>query len=246
MRLVFRPLTGRIANNTIWGSSDEREKNRQRKLSAVNTREWDSTKTEEDYNPRKQSSQLRRGAHGGVISGPHSGSHDAPHDSPHDAPRDSPQYREGHRGGRRGRYRGAPRGAPTAPRGAYAEPHANATVSRGSPSKDPVTTQEWPDLPSVAKDTTSTKDETPATNNQPTTTAWLPTNDQPTGTEDQPSTKEEVPTVDKTLAENKAAVGDKAPEKAKLQAGDHTGDTLSPLSPAIGGGSWAEQVESAS
>ena len=48
--------------------SDEREKNRQRKLKAVQTREWDSTKTEEDYNPRSRSSGFRRGAHGGVAA----------------------------------------------------------------------------------------------------------------------------------------------------------------------------------
>ncbi|CAZ82421.1 unnamed protein product [Tuber melanosporum] len=47
---------------------DEREKNRQRKLNAVQTREWDSTKTEEDYNPRSRSSGFRRGAHGGVAT----------------------------------------------------------------------------------------------------------------------------------------------------------------------------------
>ncbi|PWW80827.1 hypothetical protein C7212DRAFT_161639 [Tuber magnatum] len=47
---------------------DEREKNRQRKLKAVQTREWDSTKTEEDYNPRNRSSVFRRGAHGGVAA----------------------------------------------------------------------------------------------------------------------------------------------------------------------------------
>lgn len=50
--------------------SDEREKNRQRKLKAVQNREWDSTKTEEDYNPRSQSSRFRRGAHGGVAGPP--------------------------------------------------------------------------------------------------------------------------------------------------------------------------------
>ncbi|KAG0634703.1 hypothetical protein HOY80DRAFT_985364 [Tuber brumale] len=47
---------------------DEREKNRQRKLNAVQTREWDSTKTEEDYNPRSRSSGFRRGVHGGVAA----------------------------------------------------------------------------------------------------------------------------------------------------------------------------------
>jgi len=37
-------------------------------LKAVQTREWDSTKTEEDYNPRSRSSGFRRGAHGGVAT----------------------------------------------------------------------------------------------------------------------------------------------------------------------------------
>jgi hypothetical protein len=49
------------------GNSEEREKNRQRKLKAVQNREWDSTKTEEDYNPRGYNPRYRRGANGGVV-----------------------------------------------------------------------------------------------------------------------------------------------------------------------------------
>ncbi|KAJ5168594.1 uncharacterized protein N7482_004188 [Penicillium canariense] len=45
---------------------NEREQNRQRKLSAQTGREWDSQKREEDYNPRGGGSQFRRGMHGGV------------------------------------------------------------------------------------------------------------------------------------------------------------------------------------
>ncbi|EPS36532.1 hypothetical protein H072_9926 [Dactylellina haptotyla CBS 200.50] len=54
----------------------EREQNRQRKLKALQNREWDVTKTEEDYNPSGYSSRSRRGAHGGVsgfISNPDAG-----------------------------------------------------------------------------------------------------------------------------------------------------------------------------
>lgn len=50
--------------------SDEREKNRQRKLSAACSREWDSTKTEEDYNPKNKSTRFRRGVHGAVTGSP--------------------------------------------------------------------------------------------------------------------------------------------------------------------------------
>jgi hypothetical protein len=46
----------------------EREKNRQRKLKAVQTREWDSEKKEEDYNPKGYNPRYRRGAHGAVAS----------------------------------------------------------------------------------------------------------------------------------------------------------------------------------
>jgi hypothetical protein len=52
------------------GNSDEREKNRQRKLKAVQNREWDSEKTEEDYNPRGYNPRFRRGVYGGVAGPP--------------------------------------------------------------------------------------------------------------------------------------------------------------------------------
>lgn len=44
----------------------ERERNRMRKLNALNGREWDATKQEEDYDPRGGKGQFRRGMHGGV------------------------------------------------------------------------------------------------------------------------------------------------------------------------------------
>ncbi|KAI5778370.1 hypothetical protein EDC01DRAFT_622768 [Geopyxis carbonaria] len=51
---------------------EEREKNRQRKLKAVQNREWDSEKKEEDYNPSGYSSKYRKGIHGGVSAIPSS------------------------------------------------------------------------------------------------------------------------------------------------------------------------------
>jgi hypothetical protein len=52
----------------IRGDSDEREKNRQRKLNAVQAREWDSEKREEDYNPKGYNPRYRKGLHGAVAS----------------------------------------------------------------------------------------------------------------------------------------------------------------------------------
>lgn len=49
---------------------NERERNRQRKLKAVQHREWDVEKKEEDYNPRGYNPRFRRGAHGGVAASP--------------------------------------------------------------------------------------------------------------------------------------------------------------------------------
>ena len=54
----------------VGGNSQEREKNRQRKLKAVQAREWDSEKKEEDYNPRGYNPRFRRGAYGGVANRP--------------------------------------------------------------------------------------------------------------------------------------------------------------------------------
>ncbi|TGZ83787.1 hypothetical protein EX30DRAFT_346531 [Ascodesmis nigricans] len=48
--------------------NEERERNRQRKLKAFQTREWDVEKKEEDYNPSSLP-RYRRGAHGAVVGG---------------------------------------------------------------------------------------------------------------------------------------------------------------------------------
>lgn len=81
----------------------ERERNRQRKLNALNGREWDATKQEEDYNPRGGKGQFRRGMHGGV-SGYTRRDFDETRTS-----EDSQESPSGH-GGHRGRGRGGGRG----------------------------------------------------------------------------------------------------------------------------------------
>lgn len=181
--LVLCPLNRALADCAVRTYSDEREKNRQRKLSAVNNREWDSTKTEEDYNPKKQSSRFRRGVYGATTT--------------------------------------PPRDAPTGPR-------RIAVASGGSPSKNPTSTQEWPDLPPTAKGTLSAKS-APSVGGHIAGDASLTNGQQAAG--DGPTDKNE------SKAQNKAS------EEQRLGAVDHGGDTLAPLSPAVGGGSWAEQVE---
>ncbi|KAI5852852.1 hypothetical protein DFP73DRAFT_589912 [Morchella snyderi] len=221
---------------------DERAKNRRRKLNAVCSREWDSTKTEEDYNPRKGSSQFRRGAHGGVA----------------DSTRGSPTSHGLPGGGFRGapsgpRSSGGFHGVPNGPRGASGSGSSReSAASRGAP-RNPNTTQEYPALPTASKDKAAA-----GTSPQAEATPRLatPTNDQPTSFEDQPSTDKKTPTEGEMPAENKAPAENnassevKAPEKSPAVGGLDTkynvGDNLTPLSPAVGGGSWAEQVESAS
>lgn len=44
----------------------DRERNRQRKLEALNGREWDADKPEEQLSSRGGGGQFRRGMHGGV------------------------------------------------------------------------------------------------------------------------------------------------------------------------------------
>ncbi|EPS33809.1 hypothetical protein PDE_08771 [Penicillium oxalicum 114-2] len=90
------------ANRRVMDS--EREQNRQRKLKAQTGREWDSQKTEDDYNPRGGGSQFRRGMHGGVSGYTR---RDFDERAPEDAPDDllSPGRGRG-RGGRGGRGRG--------------------------------------------------------------------------------------------------------------------------------------------
>lgn len=56
---------------------EERERNRQKKLKAVQNREWDSEKKEEDYNPNNLP-RYRRGAHGAVVGGAMSGNRPLP------------------------------------------------------------------------------------------------------------------------------------------------------------------------
>lgn len=125
----------------------ERERNRQRKLDALNGREWDATKQEEDYNPHSGKNQFRRGMHGGVSSYARRDFDDG--HSREDHSQNSYGYRVRGRGkGGRGRaYSRGPRRDST--------PHDEpATKDTSTPPEVPVVNNEsdFPALPSGPKD----------------------------------------------------------------------------------------------
>lgn len=95
----------------------------------------------------------------------------------------------------------------------------------GSPSKNPTSTQEWPDLPPTAKVKFPTKDELSV------------------GGEALIGANGQLAAGDGPTDENEPRAEDKASEERRPDAGDSVGETLAPLSPVVGGDSWAEQVE---
>lgn len=132
----------------------ERERNRLRKLNALNGREWDATKQEEDYNPRGGKGQFGRGMHGGVSgyarrdfdngrAGEHSPDSHGHHNS----------HRGRGRGGRGGRGRANSRG----PRKDSAVPEGTSDVpakkeTKGAPPAPINDEAEFPALPNGGKD----------------------------------------------------------------------------------------------
>lgn len=95
----------------------------------------------------------------------------------------------------------------------------------GTPSKNPTSTQEWPDLPPAAKDKFPTKDELSA------------------GGEALIGANGQLAAGDEPTDGNEPRAEDKASGERRPDADDGVGETLAPLSPVVGGDSWAEQVE---
>ncbi|KAJ9354031.1 hypothetical protein DTO027B9_4952 [Paecilomyces variotii] len=128
---------------------NERERNRLRKLGAQTGREWDSTKREEDYNPRGGGSQYRRGMHGGV-SGYTRHTHENGSDS-------GDSHRGGRgRGGRGGRGRGQ-RGGRGDHLASNGHDHTATTTNATTPSAPVINNDnEFPALPG-----SSTKEQGP-------------------------------------------------------------------------------------
>ncbi|KAF3388648.1 hypothetical protein F1880_003828, partial [Penicillium rolfsii] len=123
----------------------EREQNRLRKLNAQTGREWDSQKTEDDYNPRGGGSQFRRGMHGGVSGYARRDFDGASEDGPADLL--SPGRGRG-RGGRGGRGRGSPRG-PRGDRASSKEPLERNGANGPTPSVN--NEADFPSLPASKK-----------------------------------------------------------------------------------------------
>ncbi|GCB20652.1 hypothetical protein AAWM_03537 [Aspergillus awamori] len=134
---------------------NERERNRLRKLGALNGREWDAEKKEEHYNPRGGRGGFRRGMHGGVSGYARRDFDSQPSEEPSEDAR--PPYhrgrgRGGGGGGRGGRGRGGHRG----PRGDIAASDGAADQTSGHPKSEasaPVISNEaeFPALPGSEK-----------------------------------------------------------------------------------------------
>lgn len=91
----------------------DRERNRQRKLEALNGREWDADKPEEQLSSRGGGGQFRRGMHGGVSGVSRKGLEGSrwAEESPDDNASQPHGHRGRGRGGRGGRGRGGRRGS---------------------------------------------------------------------------------------------------------------------------------------
>lgn len=140
---------------------NERERNRQRKLQALNGREWDSQKQEEDYNPRGGRGQFRRAMHGGVSGYVRRDFGDSQPSEDTDN-----HHHNGHRGrgrggrGGRGRNGRGPRGDITAPEGTTNG--LNNTEQKPAPAPVIDNEAEFPSLPGGSKKESTVKTDTTA------------------------------------------------------------------------------------
>ncbi|KAI9370058.1 hypothetical protein BJX61DRAFT_516923 [Aspergillus egyptiacus] len=129
---------------------NERERNRQRKLDALNGREWDAEKPEDQFSPRGGRGQFRRGMHGGVSGYTRRGFEDSQtgEESPD---RNGPQqhgYQGRGRGGRGGRGRGGPRGQDRS----HSEKSDVVSPEKPAPPVPVITNEtEFPSLPAGEK-----------------------------------------------------------------------------------------------
>ena len=157
----------------------ERERNRLRKMKAVQGREWDAEKDDARFSANASShhdlngttrSQYRRGAHGGVVEnyyqtldGPRQG-HDESRRGGFESSRAGGMRIRG--GGDRGRGRG--RGHGLRGRGGHA-PQGYTVVPQATPRTNPLAADQFPALPSSSAATrTTTADTSTAKKGMPT------------------------------------------------------------------------------
>ena len=134
---------------------NERERNRLRKLNALNGREWDAEKKEEHYNPRGGGGrgQFRRGMHGGVSGYTRRDFDSQPGEESLNDDTPPQHYRGRGRGGRGGRGRGGhrgPRGETTTFDGASDQPTTGGSKPE-APAPVITNEAEFPALPGSEK-----------------------------------------------------------------------------------------------
>lgn len=205
----------------------ERERNRQRKLNALNGREWDATKQEEDYNPRGGKGQFRRGMHGGV-SGYTRRDFDDTRTS--EDRQESSSGHGGHRGRGRGGARGG-RGGRTSSRG----PRKDSTPAPKESGGAGLSQSRW--APSASElDST-------AASTVPEGTPKGPSKKEPKADPPAPASNEaEFPALPSSTKEAPAEVKTDLPDDklGKLDKPEKFDWADSPIE----GTSWADQVES--
>ncbi|KAL2822836.1 hypothetical protein BDW59DRAFT_101349 [Aspergillus cavernicola] len=147
----------------------EREQNRQRKLGAMNGREWDAEKPEDQFSSRGGRGQFRRGMHGGVSGYTRRGFEEDSHpgeESP-DTNDTQPQGYRGRgrgRGGRGGRGRGGHRGQD---RSSGENPSEVSSKEKVALSIPVISNEmEFPSLPGEKKKGTNTDESAPAPDNK--------------------------------------------------------------------------------
>lgn len=136
----------------------ERERNRLRKLEALNGREWDADKPEEQLSSRGGGGQFRRGMHGGVSGVSRKGLESSrwAEESPDDHASQPHGHRGRGRGGRGGRGRGGRR---------VSQDRTSETPSQEkAEAPTPVISNEaeFPSLPGGEKKEPNTTESTPA------------------------------------------------------------------------------------
>lgn len=139
----------------------DRERNRLRKLEALNGREWDADKPEEQFSSRGGGGQFRRGMHGGVSGVSRKGLEGSrwAEESPDDNASQPQSHRGRGRGGRGGRGRGGRRGSQ--------DPTSETPSQEKAAAPTPVISNEteFPSLPGGEKKDPTTTEPTPASDN---------------------------------------------------------------------------------
>ncbi|KAK7508923.1 uncharacterized protein IWZ02DRAFT_437965 [Phyllosticta citriasiana] len=226
----------------------ERERNRMRKLNAVNGREWDLDKEEGFGGTERGARGARRGAHGGVVGSRGAGGEAEVDQQPASSDNHDRSHAPQHSGGRGGR--GGRRGGGRRASGGGGGGNHVPSTSTSAPQSVP-TAADFPELPvsnnATAAAQSSKTDNTAAAaaaaaapqlsfpNSKETTTNGT------TAANDRPAAQKEVKTTEQTDASKKAE--DKVDDKAEEKRPDPPARMESFGISELKGTSWADQVD---